>query len=275
MHAFNILLLLLIFCYNTYATKYHSSFSEACYFSKNSNYVLVTELNFIHLDTSKNEIPVYGLYRLGYNEKLVNIAIDKDSIYYFTYEYLLLRIDSTFKKQLFLKDYYAPFQSKNINKWMQFEVITNKLYEVNTLAYLHLDTLIKKPLGIKNTSFYNHIINFKFGNKLIYIDTLLNSYADRQFIINGLNEFDKKIIYDGSNYKIGTLGYGTRIFYCKKNKQLFIRAKIDLSSHVAIQSEDEIELIDPISLETKKTVVRSSSEKQDYPKELRILINLK
>jgi hypothetical protein len=262
------------FCYCSYDD---STFIDKCYFSDDGKWVLVSELNFVRPHDNSDRFPVFGLYTIGDNELNNRILMSEDSIYFF--DKLLhpvdlpRKVDSVFDKKTFLNKYHFNSGGINVTKLIKFKIDERFVREVNTIELMNLDQNSGTSFSAANTKYFDFFINFFYNNRAFFTDTLLNSYADKKHLIEGLNEVEKKEIYTKKdNLFVGTQGYGTRVYTNSDNTLFFIRTKYDISSYVKVTSYGDVLQIDPV---TKKEVViktKSTFDNMDTPLEKRVLL---
>lgn len=258
---FYLILCFVIISINSYCNNSDSTFSDLCYFSINGELALVSELDFVRLRNIAERIPVFGLYRSGENLPNYKIAISKDSIYFFSNfngeSSSSITIDSSFEKNYYL----------NKQHFISGENVTN-LIAINITESFVKETPTDK--------FYDYYLEFKYYTQTIFRDTILNSYADKNYLMESLKEIEKMEIYTSDTKELkGTQGYGTRIYSNADKTLFFIRAKYDVSSYIPITGENHILWVDP---ETKKEQIintRTTSYLMDNPIEIRVLVNTK
>ena len=271
---------LLIFCLTiisnyAYCSYADSSFSEKCYFSNDGKLALVSELDFVTLFKYSDRLPVYGIYKLGENSPNNNIAVSEDSIYFFSdtmnSEFLPLNIDSSFEIQYFLNKYHFIL-GENVTKSVTIEILEKFLKEVNSNDEDHPYQFNDTIIHTSNATLYDYFFEFKYFDRIIFKDTLLNSHAVKNYLIEGLNEIEKKEIYTDDWELKGTQGYGTRIYSNADNTMFFIRAKYDVSSYMPITRESSYLQIDQISKMERIVETYTTSFRIEDPIELRVLI---
>ena len=219
--------------------------------------------------------PVFGLYHLGENRPNINIAISNDSVYFFNdsldSEFLPLRIDSSFAKQYFLHKYKFAL-GENVTPFMSIEISERFLKEENIDSFRNLDQFNNTIVRTFSAIYFDYFLEFKYYNRIIFRDTLLNTYAVKKHLMEGLNEVEKKEIYKSDEELKGTDGYGTRIYSNADKTLFFIRAKYDVSSYIPITGESSYLWIDQTSKKERIVETYTTSFRMDDPIELRVLI---
>jgi len=252
-----------------------STFIDKCYFSTDGKKILVSELAFVKLRDAGNLLPIFGIYNIGKNEPNGIIAVSEDSIYFYDKLHQISdfpTIDSVIDKKTFLRNYSLTQEGINITNTIKINISERFLREENTINLFYPDKITDTTFRAPNTLFWDYFIEFVYNDKVIFKDTLLNSYADKKHLYDGINEIVKKKIFSkDDNQFIGTMGYGTRIYSNVERTIFFIRAKYDISSYVRTTSEGYTLQIEP---STKKEVMVKTKSSVGYieKKELRILL---
>lgn len=235
--------------------------------------MLVSELDFVRPRDNSDRFPVFGLYKLGENEINNRVLISDDSIYFFDkllYPVDLPRsVDSVFDKKTFLDKYHFHSEGINVTQLVKFEIDERFVSEVNTIELLKLGQFTGVSHTATNTKYFDYSIKFYYNGKVIFTDTLLNSYADKKHLIEGLYETEKREMYTkDENLYVGTEGYGTRVYTNSDKTLFFIRSKYDVSNYVVVSATWQ--QINPIT--NKVEIVNSTVDHLDDPKEIRVLI---
>lgn len=262
---------LLLTCGVCYCSYDDSTFIDKCYFSDDGKWALVSELDFVRLRDNSDRFPVFGLYKSGESEPNNNIAVSEDSVYFFNDTILpsiLPRlIDSVFEKRSFLAKYHFELGT-NVTQSVKIEIAERFIREVNTITLLKLEQFTGVSHSAANTKYFDYFLKFFYNGRVIFTDTLLNSYADKQHLIEGLNEIERKESYTkDENLYIGTEGYGTRIYTNSDKTLFFIRTKYDVSNYVVVSATWR--QINPIT--SKDEIVNTTVDHLEDPKEIRVL----
>ncbi len=264
-----------IFSNYSYCSYADSTFSDKCYFSRDGKVALVSELDFVRFSKYSQRFPVFGLYHLGENRPNINIAISNDSVYFFNdsldSDFLPIRIDSSFAKQYFLLKYKFAL-GENVTPFMSIEISERFLREENIYDFSQNVDVTDTIIPALKAFFFDYFLEFKYYNRIIFRDTLLNTYAVKKHLMEGLNEVEKKEIYKSDEELKGTDGYGTRIYSNADKTLFFIRAKYDVSSYIPITGESSYLWIDQTSKKERIVETYTTSFRMDDPIELRVLI---
>ncbi len=239
--------------------------------------MLVSELDFVRFSKYSERFPVFGLYHLGKNRPKINIAVSDDSVYFFNdsldSEFLPLRIDFSFAKQYFLNNYQFVL-GENVTPSVSIEISERFLKQKNIDTLPQPGQFTDTIILASNAIFFDYFLEFKYCDRIIFKDTLLNTYAVKNYLMEGLNVIEKKEICRSDMQLKGTQGYGTRIYSNADKTLFFIRAKYDVSSYIPLISENSYSLIDPTTKKEKMVKTKSTSYQMDDPIELRVLIQI-
>lgn len=250
-----------------------STFIDKCYFSDDGKWALVSELDFVRPRDNSDRFPVFGLYKLGHNEVNNRVVVSDDSIYFFNNILnpvsLPLIVDSVFDKKSFLDKYHLNIEGINVTQSVKFKIDERFIREANTIELLKLGQFEGTSYSAVNTKYFDYFLNFYYNERIFFTDTLLNSYADKRHLIEGLNETEKKEMYtNDENLYLGTEGYGTRVYANSEKTLFFIRAKYDVSNYVVVSATWR--QINPIT--NKDEIVNTTVDHLEDPKEIRVLI---
>ena len=181
---------------------------------------------------------------------------------------LLYIIDSAFEKKNYLSRYHFSEMGIDVTHSVKIEIGERFINEVNTIALLQLEQFIGVSHSAANTKYFDYFLKFFYHGRVIFTDTLLNSYADKQHLIEGLNETEKKEMYTkDENLYVGTEGYGTRVYANSDKTLFFIRAKYDVSNYVVVSATWR--QINPFT--SKDEIVNTTLDHLEDPKEIRAL----